>query len=287
LLEGEPLKPDGSNYIDWYERLRISLKRSGAFFMIIEPLGPEPDDDTDEYEDDTFCDRQDYYNLIEIVILSSMETEMRDWFYTTESNSMIGDLKHHFPSHVRLMIYDRLDEFHALKMEKHTSVDLHPGMMHRIHRQLILEFDHEIPDPIANDAVLRLLPPSYRSFVKEFVMRDEMVTFHELVARVRSLKVDCVQGEIIDPTVYVIYNVVKGRYLVILYLKCYHDTTLKISKYKWQKNLEQNYGCSQDMSLQSLEFSEPNSKYTKINKKEKSNMNSVTKRQNIKMILFT
>jgi hypothetical protein len=37
-------------------------------------------------------------------------------------------------------------------------------------------------------------------------MRGEEVTFHELVARVRSLKVDCVQGEIIDP--YEIYNVI-------------------------------------------------------------------------------
>jgi hypothetical protein len=71
LLEGEPLKPDGSNYIDWYERLRILLKRSGAFFTIIEPLGPEPDDDADEYEDDRFHDRQDYYIQIEAAILSS------------------------------------------------------------------------------------------------------------------------------------------------------------------------------------------------------------------------
>jgi hypothetical protein len=61
---------------------------------------------------------------------------------------------------------------------------------------------------------------------------------------------------------------------------------IPLSKYKWQKNLNQNCGCSQDMSLQSLELSEPNSKYAKRNKKEKSNMNSVTKRQNVKMILF-
>jgi hypothetical protein len=32
------------------------------------------------------------------------------------------------------------------------------------------------------------------------VIRGETLTFHELVARVRSMKVDCVQGEIIDPT---------------------------------------------------------------------------------------
>jgi hypothetical protein len=159
LLEGEPLKPDGSNYIDWYKHLRVSLKRSGAFFTIIEPLGPELDDDADEYEDDRLRDRRCYYTLTEAAILSSMEPQMRNWFYTTEFNLMIGDLKHHFPAQVWLMIYDRLDEFHALKMEEHTSVDLHLGMMHRIHRHLILEFDYEIPDPIANGAVLRSLPP--------------------------------------------------------------------------------------------------------------------------------
>jgi hypothetical protein len=44
------------------------------------------------------------------------------------------------------------------------------------------------------------------------------------------------------------------------------------------KKLKQNYGCSQDMFLQPLEFLEPNSEYTKRNKKDKSNMNNVTKR---------
>jgi hypothetical protein len=83
-------------------------------------------------------------------------------------------------------------------MEEHTSVGLHLARMHGIHRHLILEFDHEIPDPIANGAVLHSLPPSYRSLIKEFVMEGEMLTFHELVARVRSLKVDCIQGEIIN-----------------------------------------------------------------------------------------
>jgi hypothetical protein len=198
LFEGEPLKPNGSNFIDWYERLRSLLKRSNAFFTIIEPLGPELDDDADEANDDAFFDRWDYYTIAESTILSSMEPEMRDWFYTIESNSMIRDLRHHFLSQVRLMIYYHLDDFHALKMEEHISVDLHLARIHGIHRQLILEFDHEIPDPIVRGAVLRSLPPSYWSFVKEFVMEGKMVTFHELVARVRSLKVDCIQGEIIN-----------------------------------------------------------------------------------------
>jgi hypothetical protein len=124
LFEGEPLKPDGSNFIDWYECLRSSLKRSNAFFTIIEPFGPELDDDADEAEDDAFHDTRDYYTIAEYVILSSIAPEMRDWFFSTESNLMIEDQKHHFESQVRLMIYDRLDEFYALKMEEHTSVGI-------------------------------------------------------------------------------------------------------------------------------------------------------------------
>jgi hypothetical protein len=57
----------------------------------------------------------------------------------------------------------------------------------------------------------------------------------------------------------------------------YYDIIFKISKYNWQKKLEQNCGCSQDISLQSLEVSELNLKCTKKNKKDKPNMNSATK----------
>jgi hypothetical protein len=98
------------------------------------------------------------------------------------------------------MVHDRLDELYALKMEEHTSVGLHLAKMHGIHRHMILEFDHEILDLLANGAVLRSLPPNYRSFVEDFVTGGESVTFHERVARVRSLNMDCIQGEIIDPT---------------------------------------------------------------------------------------
>jgi hypothetical protein len=97
------------------------------------PLGPGPDDDADEVEEDAFRDRRDYYTLAEAAILRSMEPEMRGWFYTTEPNLVIGDLKHHFESQVRLMVYDRLNEFYALKMEEHTSVGLHIAKMHGIY----------------------------------------------------------------------------------------------------------------------------------------------------------
>jgi hypothetical protein len=115
-------------------------------------LGLGPDNDADEVEEDAFHDRRDYYTLAEAAILSSMEPEMRGWFYTMEPNLVIRDLKHHFESQVRLMVYDCLNEFYTLKMEEHTSVCLHLAKMHGIHRHLILEFDHEILDPLVYGA---------------------------------------------------------------------------------------------------------------------------------------
>jgi hypothetical protein len=166
--------------------------------MIIGPLGPGHDVAADEVEVNAFRDRRDYYTLIEVAIINTIEPQIRSWFYNTDSDAMIGDLKNHFEPQVRLMVYDCLNEFHSLKMEEHTSVGIHLAKMHGIHRRLILEFDHEISDPLANGAVLRSLPPSYRRFLEGFVMGGESFTFHDLMARVRTLKVEPVQGKIID-----------------------------------------------------------------------------------------
>jgi hypothetical protein len=128
----------------------------------------------DELEEVAFHDRRDYYTLTKTAIIDSLEPDMKGWFYTTESNLVIGYLKNHFGPQVRLMVYNCLNEFYSLKMEEHTSVGIHLAKMHGIHRRLILEFDHEIPDPLANGAVLHSLPPSYRRFVIGFVMGGEL-----------------------------------------------------------------------------------------------------------------
>jgi hypothetical protein len=72
--------------------------------------------------------------------------------------------------------------------------------MHRIHRLLVIELGYEISDASANRKILCSSPPCYRRFVEEFVMGGESITFHGLVARVRTLKVEPIEGEIVDPS---------------------------------------------------------------------------------------
>ena len=50
----------------------------------------------------------------------------------------------------------------------------------------------------AIDGVLRSLPPSYKDFVIGYVMRGESFTFHEFLARLRTVKVKPIEGEVVD-----------------------------------------------------------------------------------------
>jgi hypothetical protein len=72
LFAGENLKPDGSNFIEWYQRLRGILYQNNVLYTIEEPIGEEPGDDADEVEDDVFRVRWDYYLLVQIAIVNSM-----------------------------------------------------------------------------------------------------------------------------------------------------------------------------------------------------------------------
>jgi hypothetical protein len=88
LFNGEILKPNGTNFINWYQHLRNSLLKSNALFTIIEPLGPRPDIDADEIEESVFHDRWEYYTLTEVATISTIELEMRSWFYNTDSDAI-------------------------------------------------------------------------------------------------------------------------------------------------------------------------------------------------------
>ena len=48
FMEGERLRENGSNFADWYLRLRTSLKRVNILFIIESHVGDPPDNNGDE-----------------------------------------------------------------------------------------------------------------------------------------------------------------------------------------------------------------------------------------------
>ena len=50
FMEGERLRENGSNFADWYLRLRTSLKRANILFTIEMHVEEHPDDDVGDQE---------------------------------------------------------------------------------------------------------------------------------------------------------------------------------------------------------------------------------------------
>ena len=84
-------------------------------------------------------------------------------------------------------------------MEENTCLDSHLAIMHRIHEGLTGDLDYWMTDEFAITWVLRSLPPSYVNVVQGYVMRDETLNFHEFLSELRTVKVEPIAGEVIDP----------------------------------------------------------------------------------------
>ena len=84
-------------------------------------------------------------------------------------------------------------------MEEKTCLDSHLAIMHRIHARLTVDLDYWMADALAISVVLRSLPPSYALIVEGYVMRGNPLNFHEFLAQLRTVHVEPIAGEIIDP----------------------------------------------------------------------------------------
>ena len=198
FLRNEELKFDGSNFIVWYQRLRDTLISNDLLYVIQEPLGDEPGDSTSEDDADDYRNRRDISIEIQCAILYSMESELRSRFSNSNAYEMVDELKALFASQVRVMKYEYLDKFLSMKMEENTCLESHLATMHGIHGRLATDLDYWMTDEIAIDGVLSSPPPSYKDFVIGYVMQGELFTFHEFLARLRTMKVDPVAVEVID-----------------------------------------------------------------------------------------
>jgi len=197
FMRDEELRADGSNFMDWYQRLKALLNMNNVLYVIQEPLGDKPED-SDSDSDDDYRTRQDYYIIVQCTMLYTMEPELRVHFSNTNAYDMVADLKAHFITQIRVLKYECLDEFLSKKMEENTSLQSHLAVMDEIHGRLTDDLDYWMDDSFAIDGVLRSLPLSYKDVVSSYVMRGDSITFHEFLDELRILEVEPIAGEVID-----------------------------------------------------------------------------------------
>ena len=88
--------------------------------------------------------------------------------------------------------------FLSLKMEENTCLEQHPRKMHEIHHRLVLFWDYLMTDEFAIDGLVRLLPPRFKNYVRDYVMERDSITFCEFISRFRTVKAEPIVGKVID-----------------------------------------------------------------------------------------
>ena len=88
----ESLRADGSNFIEWYRRLRALLQPNATLYTIEKPLGDSPGNGVALDEMQRFLARRDYYVLVQMAVVHSMVPELRSHYEDMDSNAIIDDL---------------------------------------------------------------------------------------------------------------------------------------------------------------------------------------------------
>ena len=120
---------------------------------------------------------------VEWLMRSSMTYDLRVQFSDTRVEESINRLKILFGAQVRVARFECLDEILSIMMEENICLDQHLVRMHEIHRRLTHVWDYWMADETAMDVVLRSLPFSYKSYVRDFVMKGEQFPFFTFLAR--------------------------------------------------------------------------------------------------------
>ena len=103
---------------------------------------------------------------------------------------IVDELKDRFIAQVRIARFECLNEFLSTKMEENTFLEQHLRKMHKMYYTLVDVWDYGMTGDLAIDGVLRSLPPSFKNYVRDYVMGRDSITFCEIVSRLRHVKVE-------------------------------------------------------------------------------------------------
>ena len=82
---------------------------------------------------------------------------------------MFQELKLIFQANARIERYEVSNKFYSCKMEENSSVSEHILKMSGLHNRLS-QLGVNLPDDAVIDRILQSLPPSYKSFVMNFML---------------------------------------------------------------------------------------------------------------------
>jgi len=198
FLPEEILNVEGSNYVDWFHRLRTVLIERNLVHVMERPLGAAPGPDASDWELVDHIHALNNVIAVRNLMHAVIAPHWQNLYHDHTPWDLIVDLIQRFGPQARMQKFACIREFNSMKMEETTPLEEHLTAMTRLYRRLADVFDYEIVDATAIDTVMLSLPPSYNDFVESYVRGDIELSFDEFLDHLRDQKVEPDEGEIID-----------------------------------------------------------------------------------------
>src|SRR3954463_10649170 len=212
FMEGERLRENGSNFADWYSRLRTSLKRENILFTIEIHVEEHPDDDVGDQEILDHYARRQKCSVVSNVMIFSMSENLGIQFQDTGSYDMVDTLKTMFIREFRVARFELESKFLSTKMEECTSLDDHLDRMHEMYLTLVEDYEYwtmneSTTAEFAINTLLHSLPPSYGDHVHRYVGRGANMSLQNFMTDLLAADVAPIEdAEVVDGEgIYLIY----------------------------------------------------------------------------------
>src|ERR1043165_738524 len=153
FMEGERLRVDGSNFADWYSRLRTSLKRANILFAIEMHMEEHPDNDVGDQEILDHYARRHKCSVVRNVMIFSMSEDLSIQFQDTDSYDMMDTLKTMFIREFRVARFELESKFLSTKMEERTSLGDHLDKMHEMYLTLVEDYEYWTMNETATESL--------------------------------------------------------------------------------------------------------------------------------------
>ena len=125
FLEKENLKNNGSNFADWFRKLRIVLNAGNLTYVLDAPLGDPPAVIATDEVKNVFLARKNQYSIVQCAILYGLESELQKRFENHDPHDIVHGIKMIFEAHAEVESYEASKKFFNCKMEEGNSVSEH------------------------------------------------------------------------------------------------------------------------------------------------------------------
>ena len=187
LVTGERLRPDGSNFVPWFGRLREMLIKNNLLRAIRAPLGAMP---TNVNDFDKYRVYKDNALVVQWAILASMDPQLRQTFEFVDPYEIIDHLKTVlFSDQVRLGRYECSKCFFSVKMGENGNLLDHIMIMETLYDELTNDWECWTDHGTLIHGVLASLPPSYENVVKEYVLAGNPQYFLEFMKWLKTKQI--------------------------------------------------------------------------------------------------